>query len=580
VIVDGVEYPRTLVDMDTASTEVWVPITFAPMKSVAMSVAASSSSPADAASWAVADGESLLGWPERGWFLIETEAVWYGARTDTEFLLIDRGARATTAAAHAADTVAYWVEHDIQILYGMSSAANPPVPSFAISVGSSSNTMHRYSTDFAALDHAPTTYYGQMLPRYTEDNIKAPFLSLGENNNLGFYDIEPGGLLFPYNNAELYVPCGVESGTDKVSYTVSGTSSDVTGSDIVLDLRVFGTDINPGVERLLATYKKSDRGGSETLSPDAVLQRLRFNALYVCVIGAVPQTDNNVDLDNDGLHGTVGYAQRFTLTQPCALINSAFKIKENTSGDTRGLQIMLGLADPTDPDDDDELFNASIANSEFTTSYTWVQLWTSAGTRYVVPAGEYDMMLFGGTAGAGTIFASDGTTALAAGKEWTKSTAWTSGVDQDFAFLIIGDGDHIEEEAPTGLGGSATFDTIDIELDNTTPRTPLIVLGAEENIMVLRGTLAHNTTGQTFTFNDYVMKISDTLTIDCKNKTIALNSAINQYAPGAITFSDQEQWMHFLATGVTTDNRLVYTDATIAGGGAVNVGAAWYPVWA
>ena len=36
-----------------------------------MSVAASSSSPADGASWEVADGESLVGWPERGWFLIE-----------------------------------------------------------------------------------------------------------------------------------------------------------------------------------------------------------------------------------------------------------------------------------------------------------------------------------------------------------------------------------------------------------------------------------------------------------------------------------------------------------------------------
>lgn len=587
--VDGIEFPRRLDGINTDSTKVWVPIHFSPGKSVAMAVAASGVLPVTGGSWAINDplNDSLEDWPAQGVFRIDNEAVWYGRRTDTEFQLIERDYWNTAAAAHTAGTVARWVEHDIQICYGNSALTVPPLPNFAIDLPLSSNLLHTYTSTFT---HVGTQRYGQMLPRFTEDNIKSVELSVGESSALWFIDKKPGAIaLYPFNNVELYVPCGVKVGSGTIAHTVSGGdfSSLVPGSDLALDLRLFGTDIATGIEKLLARYKKTDRTGAKTLDPDTVLQRLRFNVIYNVITGAYgPDTGGSshgaVALTANGIDGAARVGQTFTLDQDVDMFNFAWFATENAGADTRiGEARIHFMRSDAYADWLNQSGSLIMPNAGFTTTRKWVPSAALVPEPVELHSGRHIFLVTAGTAGAGTLSVTDRLAAGSRGERWNEAAlgVWTTEYHKDLLFLIIGDGSVVQPEAPTGMEGYASFDTIQITFDDTTPRTPSFMQTAREDIYPIRGRIEH--VDQGFYIDVfYLAALTETLTIRTKTKEVFANETRKQFYPGAITPSDPEQWFYLRGTDVAADNTVRWTETGVGGGSSLNLTTTWNDQWA
>lgn len=585
--VDGIEFPRRLDGIDTASTKVWVPIHFSPGKSVAMAVAASGSSPATGASWAIADplNDSLEDWPAQGVFRIDNEAVWYGRRTDTEFQLIERDYWNTTAAAHTAGTVARWVEHDIQIVYGSSGLPVPTLPNFAIDTALSTNLIHQYTSTFT---HVGTQRYGQMLPRFTEDNIKSVELSVGEGaGGLLFIDKKPGTAgLYPFNNVELYVPCGVKVGSGMIAHTVSGGdfSSLVPGSDLALDLRLFGTDIATGIEKLLARYKKTDRTGAKTLDPDTVQQRLRFNCIYNVITGVFrdDSTTDAVPLATAGIDGAGRVGQTFTLDQDVEMFNFAWWAKENAAGDTRNGEARIHfMRSDTYADWLNQTGTLLLPNAGFSTTYKWVPSAALVPEPLRLHSGRHIFMIAGAVAGAGTLSVESKLAIMGRGERWNEAAlgVWSTEYHKDLEFLLIGDGSIVQPEAPSGMEGYASFDTIQVTFDDTTPRTPLFMQTAREDIYPIRGRIEHVDLG-TYIDVFYLAALTETLTIRTKTKEVFANETRKQFYPGAITPSDPEQWFYLRGTDVATDNSIRWTETGVGGGSSLSLTTSWNDQWA
>ncbi len=106
-------------------TKVWANLDFQASQTATMAAIA------DAVVTTITATTDISGWPSTGILYIETEAITYTGRnvTDKTFTGCTRGAKGTTAAAHAAALTAYWIQHDIWILYGNASAAAPTVDS-------------------------------------------------------------------------------------------------------------------------------------------------------------------------------------------------------------------------------------------------------------------------------------------------------------------------------------------------------------------------------------------------------------------------------------------------------------------
>lgn len=164
VRIDGVETPRWNSTQagqtwDQATTEVWFNITLSPAKTaVLLTAAASGSSPADGSEIEVVKG-GTSGWPSEGAFVIGDEVITYEAITLSNasgheaFTGIDRAARTSTGAAHSAGDVLYWVEHQVQVIYGYSGAGAPDArnelkPMLDFTSAGLTNTQHEW-LDFA-----------------------------------------------------------------------------------------------------------------------------------------------------------------------------------------------------------------------------------------------------------------------------------------------------------------------------------------------------------------------------------------------------------------------------------------------
>jgi hypothetical protein len=135
VYVDGQEVRRWIsgLEWDDADTGVWVNLDFAPGRQAVLSgfndaagVAVGSSSSIDN----LVMSTSVLLWPSSGRVRIDDELfTWDGIDTTTNRLLnITRAVGGTSAAAHAIGATAYWVQHDIQIVYGDGVAAATSFP--------------------------------------------------------------------------------------------------------------------------------------------------------------------------------------------------------------------------------------------------------------------------------------------------------------------------------------------------------------------------------------------------------------------------------------------------------------------
>jgi hypothetical protein len=133
-----------------------------------------------------------------------------------------------------------------------------------------------------------------------------------------------------------------------------------------------------------------------------------------------------------------------------------------------------------------------------------------------------------------------------------------------------------QPEAPTGSGQTAVAGNLKIVLDNATPRTPLIVRGAQETIYFLRGVLKNDDTGQEVTVA-CPLAINDVLEIDTYSKTVrripASANDPTEDVPWACAFSDEIDWA-YMPAGVSNWR---WTEANM---GTVVITLAWRGAWA
>lgn len=146
VSVDGTERDRWLTDINTATTKIWVNLSFQPAVSMTLKTAI----PSSGTIASIEVNESITDMPQSGILLVDSEAFVYSAKSDTEqeFTGVTRAAKGTSSAAHSVGTTVYWVQHDIWLMYGNSGASAPTTDDLrkpAFSLSGSSNTSWVYT---------------------------------------------------------------------------------------------------------------------------------------------------------------------------------------------------------------------------------------------------------------------------------------------------------------------------------------------------------------------------------------------------------------------------------------------------
>lgn len=153
VFIDGQEVTRELVDMNTASTYIWIypDLVWAPAPDLELSAGIAGAGTVD--SIQLDDEVEMALLPSEGYVKIGSEVFSYGGRdlltrrlTDVERAIWD-----TTAGAHSAGDTVSWLQHEVVIVYGNASATAPSYDeTFAFDIGSSDNDTWTY-TDFNVL---------------------------------------------------------------------------------------------------------------------------------------------------------------------------------------------------------------------------------------------------------------------------------------------------------------------------------------------------------------------------------------------------------------------------------------------
>jgi hypothetical protein len=216
VKVDGVEVNRWLDGINGATTKVWCNINWQASQTATMAAIGSASSTTLTAT------TDITNWPSTGILYIDTEAITYTGKSaaDKTFTGCTRGAKGTTAATHAAAATAYWIQHDVWILYGNASAAAPTVddnykPAFELDHSTNTSWVYEAFGEDDGLRSASWAFSGDG-SKYTGTR--------GANSN----PWETIGLAGPASTGlwALYNPCGITNVnfTSGEKYVTNGTS--------------------------------------------------------------------------------------------------------------------------------------------------------------------------------------------------------------------------------------------------------------------------------------------------------------------------------------------------------------------
>ena len=129
VFVNGVETNRWLQDINTANTKVWITINFQPGITLTLDTAISAGGAVGTITIkkSAANDAAIKKLPPSGQALIESELYTYtGVDVKNRRLTgCTRAVKGTAAAAHVTLTPIYWIEHEIWIYYGSSTAPAP-----------------------------------------------------------------------------------------------------------------------------------------------------------------------------------------------------------------------------------------------------------------------------------------------------------------------------------------------------------------------------------------------------------------------------------------------------------------------
>ncbi|OGT26059.1 MAG: hypothetical protein A2Z17_06835 [Gammaproteobacteria bacterium RBG_16_66_13] len=123
--------------------------------------------------------------------------------------------------------------------------------------------------------------------------------------------------------------------------------------------------------------------------------------------------------------------------------------------------------------------------------------------------------------------------------------------------VLVGAGEELQAEAPSGSAAEVTLDNIEITFDNATPRTPSVVVSPQESIYWLLGTLSHDATGQELALSA-VVPLNTTVAINCQTHAVTRDDT-GESVPGAVTPSDIDEWLRLNAGS----NALRYVEAGV-----------------
>lgn len=181
VLVDGEEVDRWLGNMNTASTGVWIALPFEDDISMTLNGAITATVTSLTVTGTITSLSSY------GIIQIGNEIIHYSGKSGQDLTGLTRGYKGTTAAAHNDTDDVYWLQHDVEIVYGNPDASAPTLdsdykPSF--DVDDSSNTLWKYTTFAHGVNptHNMGMEAGWDSPVYPDDDFLEQITSAGNNS--------------------------------------------------------------------------------------------------------------------------------------------------------------------------------------------------------------------------------------------------------------------------------------------------------------------------------------------------------------------------------------------------------------
>jgi hypothetical protein len=179
VLVNGVEVDRWSDDFLDATTKVWAILDFQPKVELTITAAIAGSGSVDTIDF----NEDITNLPAAGMVMIGSECFVFTGKNNAlkRITGVTRASKGTSMGSHSAAATAWWVQHDVVLLYGNQSAATPTtdddyMPIFSLS--GSNNGSWDY-TEFGSVNEAgvarPGSWYRQARPRdarlYTANQV-------------------------------------------------------------------------------------------------------------------------------------------------------------------------------------------------------------------------------------------------------------------------------------------------------------------------------------------------------------------------------------------------------------------------
>lgn len=387
VWVNGIETDRWLDGINTATTKVWVNFDWAADIPMTLNGAISNSVTS------IQVNETINNMPSSGIIYIDTEVITYTGKSNATktFNGCSRGAKGTSAASHTDTTAVFWLQHEIWILYGNSSAGVPAIdddykPMF--SLVNSSNVSWDYD-DFNDWD----PYEPFQAPRSARWNWSAggnadiysatQDTSADPQSVLGGKTADIGGQIY----YQLLNPCGINSANFVNGYKKSDVPIEFAG--------YIGSDVN-SIE-----YNIPDPSGSgweawsrnETLGSGATYVRLGlltnqgFNDVQW-----VEASDVTLTLNSSNTPVVAIGAEQGNYSLTCTITNNTTgkSITINYSMDlTDEIEINTDAKTVIDLEDNSNQYQAVAVNGD--PRRDWLKLQVGSNTLQFDDAGTTDM---------------------------------------------------------------------------------------------------------------------------------------------------------------------------------------------
>lgn len=554
-------------DWDQTGTLIWGNFNLSPgLEAELLTAIASGGSPAVGETIEFVSG-SLAGWPASGTLLIGDEAIDYSTATlgdskDT-VVVVSRGTRNTTAAAHSAGVSAFWVEHRVQLVYGHTGAATPDSEDHRkplITLSSSSNLEHVW-TEFSHDTEPRSMQWARV--RRVRDSQSAKMLAPGGEPTtaavIRYSSTGPKAGKPAYNGWLRPVPSGTRYGASNHPMTVSNLLAspsivaqfygiDADGSEVALLNEGLGvTDVN---------------ASTDADDPDAALYSMEISARNGIVV-ASPGGEYNYDtlfgIDISSTDGRVSsgtaLAQRFTVPEALSDVGYIDKIAilarseivaQFGANNTATLDVSIAQDDGAGGFVNIATAQIDVNNTSLFTNYLWYTATLSERLR-VTPGDTLYVHVEWDSAGTGS----------PTYVEWYTAQASFEGLLLSHAMRIISTS---LDTGPNFVGIDTDYaqaSEVTIYYDDIDDRYPYVAQQAREDLYWLDGTLTNTTNGDAVSL-EIPVATGDVVVVDVAARTVR-NTTAGASAFNGATFTDPTNWF-VLEPGV---NVLTYVEDSV-----------------